>query len=53
MINVFTKLCDYWLVVDNSIKLNFEIAEGIKDVELVIHNNELWEKIKNVAHETK
>jgi predicted ABC-type ATPase len=51
LINVFTSLCDYWIVIDNSVKPNYEIAEGVKDVEIVIYNDKLWKQIKNIVHE--
>ncbi len=53
LVNVFTSLCDYWIVIDNSFKPNSAIAEGVKDVEIAIYDNELWEKIKHMAHEIR
>lgn len=53
LINVFTSLCDYWIVIDNSIKPISEIAEGIKDAEIVIYDNNLWEQLKYLANEIK
>lgn len=51
LIKVFINFCDYWLVIDNSVKPNVEIAEGVKNAEIAIHNDKLWKKIKTIADE--
>ncbi len=46
LINVFISLCDYWIVIDNSVEPNLTIAEGVNDLEIAIYDNELWKQIK-------
>lgn len=46
LMNVFTGLCDNWIVADNSIKTKSLIAEGIRNSEIVIHNKVIWNIIK-------
>lgn len=53
LINVFTSLCDYWIVIDNSIDPISAIAEGVKNVESLVYDEEVWKQIKDSAHEIK
>jgi len=53
LIKVFTSLCDYWIVIDNSVEPYFAIAEGIKNIESIIYDEQVWKQIKNIAHESK
>ena len=46
---LYTPICDYWLFVDNSFKVNQLqfIAEGQINTGWEIHNLEIWQKIFN------
>ena len=47
----FIHLCDYWIVINNSIRpFNF-VAEGRGKEELKIHDPAVWANIKNQPHE--
>ncbi|MVN23172.1 hypothetical protein [Mucilaginibacter arboris] len=48
--NVFTSLCDYWIVIDNSIKPYSVIATGENDSSIKIKKQEDWMKIINSAN---
>lgn len=50
LIKVFTSLCDYWIVIDNSIKPYYVIATGKNDSSITIKNKENWMKIISLAH---
>ena len=47
----FIALCDYWIVIDNSKKpFNF-VAEGQSSFEIKVHNDVVWQQIKNQTDE--
>jgi len=46
LINIFLKLCDYWLVIDNSKRSFTIIAEGNKEFETSIYDDATWTKLK-------
>jgi hypothetical protein len=46
LVNVFTDICDYWIVIDNSNTPYKFIAEGGMNMMLTIYENEIWDKIK-------
>jgi len=48
---VFIKLCDYWLIIDNSKRSFTLIAEGNAVFETTIYENETWTKLKDQSHE--
>ena len=49
----FINICDYWIVINNSGRpFNF-VAEGQGAEGLKIHDNVVWEIIKNQANEEK
>ena len=48
---LFTKICDYWIVIDNSDSPFKFIAEGSMDQEIIIHDFQSWSFIKNSKHE--
>jgi len=48
---VFTDLCDYWMVINNSISPYKIIAEGGVDLPSITHNIEVWETIKSYKNE--
>lgn len=53
LFKLYTPICDYWMVFDNS-KLRSElIAEGYYDKEVVIKNNSTFERIKSNAQDDK
>lgn len=46
-ITKFMKVCDSWIVIDNSDKDYKFVAEGSKNMELEIHHEFIWQIIKN------
>jgi predicted ABC-type ATPase len=51
LINIFTVVSDYWVVLDNSDKHYTFVAEGNSNQRIIIHNSEIWETIKSKANE--
>ena len=51
LINIFTVVSDYWVVLDNSDKHYIFIAEGNSNQRIIIHNSEIWETLKSKANE--
>lgn len=51
LLQYFIPLCDYWLVLDNSSENAIMVAEGIKDLENEIFNNEIWQQINRIYNE--
>jgi predicted ABC-type ATPase len=49
--NLFIKICDYWMVVDNSGNSPVLIAEGHLSIDKSVYNDELWEIIKSYAND--
>ena len=49
--NIFTHICDYWIVIDNSAFPYKFIAEGSLDFPITIYENEIWNKIKMMNNE--
>jgi len=47
----FVNLFDFWLVIDNSSRPFTFIAEGNEGVEIVVYNDESWNKIKSASNE--
>ncbi len=50
LIKVFTSLCDYWIVVDNSVEPYYIIATGNNDVNIKFKNKDTWMKILDLAN---
>ncbi len=49
--NKFIELCDFWIVIDNSSRpFNF-VAEGQGSFEIKVHNDVVWQQIKNQTDE--
>jgi predicted ABC-type ATPase len=49
--NKFIELCDFWIAIDNSSRpFNF-IAEGQGLFEIKVHNDAVWQHIKNQTDE--
>lgn len=56
IINLTTKfigICDYWIVINNSSRPFTFIAEGQGETELKIHDDLVWQQIKNQVNEEK
>ncbi|RJQ60620.1 MAG: zeta toxin [Stygiobacter sp.] len=51
LLQYFIPLCDYWLIFDNSNENAIMVAEGIKDLEKEIFNNEIWQEINKTYNE--
>ena len=51
LLQYFIPFCDYWLVFDNSSQNAVMVAEGIKDLEKKIFNDEIWQQINRIYHE--
>jgi predicted ABC-type ATPase len=43
--------CDYWSIYDNSTQNISMVAEGIKDLEIEVISNEIWENINRVYND--
>ncbi len=50
LINIFTSLCDYWIVIDNSVEPCDIIATGKDNVNIGIKNIKTWNEILNFAN---
>ncbi|WP_299287175.1 zeta toxin family protein [uncultured Mucilaginibacter sp.] len=50
LIQVFTSLCDYWIIIDNSVEPNYTIATGNNDVNIKVKNKDTWMKILDLAN---
>ncbi|MFZ4057973.1 MAG: zeta toxin family protein [Ferruginibacter sp.] len=46
LINKFIKLCDFWIVINNSSKPFSFVAEGQGKTHIKVHDDKSWEKIK-------
>jgi len=51
LFNNFITLSDYWFIFDNSQSDPIIVAEGIKDVETKIFDQDIWNKIKRIYNE--
>jgi predicted ABC-type ATPase len=51
LLNLYIPVCDYWMVIDNSISHFRLISDGLKDEEMEIYENETWNKIIMLANE--
>lgn len=47
LFNHFIPLCDSWFIIDNSDSKPLMIAEGRKEVDLVIYNKQIWLSLKD------
>lgn len=50
LIKIFTSLCDYWIVIDNSVEPYYIIATGNNDVNIKVKNKDTWTKILDLAN---
>lgn len=50
LIKVFTRLCDYWIVIDNSVEPIDIVARGKNIVNIEIKNIVTWNTILNLAN---
>lgn len=46
----FSDLCDYWIVINNSSRPFTFVAEGQNGIVLKIHDESVWQKIKNQSN---
>ncbi len=53
LFNLFMPLCDYWVVVDNSLNVLNTIAEGEQQLVNEINNADIWGVIINQANAIK
>ncbi len=51
LLDNFIPLADFWLLVDNSKENPEIICEGIKDVELIVFNEQIWNTIRRIQYE--
>lgn len=51
LLDNFIPLADFWLLVDNSREYPEIICEGIKDVELKVFNEQIWNTIRQIHYE--
>ena len=47
----FSEICDYWIVINNSSRPFTFVAEGQNDIVLKIHDELVWQQIKNHSNE--
>jgi predicted ABC-type ATPase len=47
LMNTFIKICDYWLILNNSIKPYQNIADGTKENVTNVYDETIWDKINN------
>lgn len=47
----FVNICDYWIVINNSGRPFTFVAEGQRDTELKVHDELIWQLIKNKSNE--
>ncbi len=53
LINRFTSICDYWLVINNSSRPFTFVAEGQGKAEIKIHDEIVWQQIKKQPDENE
>jgi predicted ABC-type ATPase len=51
LISKYIPICDNWMVINNSERPFYLIAEGLKDVEIAIKDLYVWNKIKTQGNE--
>jgi len=51
LVKLYIPVCDYWMVINNSISPFQLIAEGIQNNEIEIKEKTIWDMIKTQAHE--
>lgn len=51
LIKLYIPVCDYWMVINNSVSPFQLIAEGLQNKEIEIKEEEIWNQIKVYAHE--
>lgn len=51
LFKLYIPICDYWMVLDNSISPLRLIAEGLKSSDVEIKEKIIWNNIKMQAYE--
>lgn len=51
LIKLYVPICDYWMVINNSVSPFQLIAEGLQDKEIEIKEESIWNQIKNYSNE--
>lgn len=51
LMQIFLKLCDYWILIDNSKRSFTIIAEGNEGFQTTIYDDATWTKLKGQSHE--
>lgn len=51
LVNVFISICDYWIIIYNSMSPYKFIVEGALNLSSTIYENEIWNQIKTKMHE--
>lgn len=51
LIKLYIPVCDYWMVINNSVSPFQLIAEGLQNKEIEIKEEVIWNQIKDNAHE--
>ncbi len=51
LFKLYIPVCDYWMVVNNSVTPFQLIAEGLQNTEIEIQEQTIWNNIKQQAHE--
>ncbi len=50
LFKLFIPICDYWILIDNSQKPYKIVAEGQKDQELNVQNEQIWNKLNTLSN---
>jgi predicted ABC-type ATPase len=53
LINLYAKICDTWIVIDNTEPPSEIITNGSTDLEKTIFNNDIWETILKQSHDNE
>lgn len=51
LIKLYIPVCDYWMVINNSVSPFQLIAEGLQNKEIEIKEEPIWNQIKNYSNE--
>ena len=51
LVNKYIPISDYWIIINNSEGPFMVVAEGLKNIEIEIKDNAMWNKIKTQADE--
>jgi predicted ABC-type ATPase len=50
---IYCKISDYWIVIDNTFEKIVYVAEGNKEIITELKDNERWDKLINIINDNK